>query len=166
MTFEELSQALSGMDPLEAALGGGFIVIILVLMGILALAWYFISAIGYCKMFKKAGEAGWKAFIPYYSTFIRFKISWNTKTFWLFLVCLLVAQWFSGSDAIVLSLLATVLGIVMIILGLKLDFRMAKAYGKSKGWGLLLFFFPFIASLILGFGKAAYVGNQTAAAAE
>ena len=154
MTFEELSQGLAGMDPLEAALGGGLIVIILVIMGILALAWYFISAIGYCKMFKKAGEAGWKAFIPYYSTFIRFKICWNTKIFWLFLVALLVSQWFSGSESIVISLLTLVLSIVMIVLGIKMDFRMAKAFGKSKGWGLLLFFFPFIASLILGFGKA------------
>ena len=38
---------------------------------------------------------------------------------------------------------------------------MAKSFGKTTGFGVLLFFFTFIVSLILGFGKAQYVGNAS-----
>lgn len=72
------------MDPTELALGAGLIGIILTLMLIGAVLWYFISAIGYYKMYQKAGEKGWKAFIPYYKNYIRFKIAWEPKYFWPF----------------------------------------------------------------------------------
>ena len=35
----------------------------------------------------------------------------------------------------------------------------ALAFGKGKGWAAMLFFFPFIVTLILGFGSAEYLGN-------
>ena len=59
--------------------------------------------------------------------------------------------------------IAIVCAIIFFVLGMKLDIRVAKSFGKSTGWGVLLFFFPFIMSLILGFGKAKYIGNTTAA---
>ncbi|MBR4972373.1 MAG: hypothetical protein IKY59_05325, partial [Oscillospiraceae bacterium] len=50
------------------------------------------------KMFLKAGEAGWKAFIPYYKSFICFKISWATKIFWPFLISLLLVQFLPNTE--------------------------------------------------------------------
>ena len=161
MTMEELAQGLEGMDPVELALGAGFAGIIATLMIVGWIVWYFISAIGYRKMFLKAGEAGWKAFIPYYNNYICFKFAWNAKSFWPFLVSLLVFQCTSSSNGILLQLVSLVCGIIFIVFGIKLDIRVAKSFGKTKGWGVLLFFFSFIVSLILGFGKAEYIGNTT-----
>ena len=149
------------MDPTELALGAGFVGIIATLLIIGSIAWFFISAIGYCKMFQKAGEAGWKGLIPYYRSYIRFKFAWNTKFFWVFFLGLAIFQIFAESETLLLSLLGLAGGTLMVVMGFKLDIRVAKSFDKSTGWAVLLFFFPFIVSLILGFGKARYIGNTT-----
>ena len=164
MNFNELSQELAVMDPAELALGAGFIGILMTLFAVGSIVWYFLSAIGYFKMYKKAGDAGWKAFIPCVNSYVKFKFAWNTKTFWIFLVCLVVFYAFGKSESILLSLPALAAGIAYIVMSFKLDLRVAKSFGKSTGWGVALFFFPFIVSLILGFGKAEYIGNTTVAA--
>lgn len=124
---------------------------------------FVVYALGYCKMFQKAGEGGWKAFIPCYSDFIRYKLAWNTKPFWITLISSLLIYFLPGSDYLITGLLIWVCMIVELVINIKLDIRVAKSFGKSKGWGVMLFFFPFIISLILGYGKAEYIGNTTTA---
>lgn len=165
MNIDELSQTLSTMDPTELALGVGFVGILMILMLVGGIVWYFLSALGYFKMYKKAGEAGWKAFIPLLTDYVKFKIAWTKKFFWIYLVCLLVFYCLNTSETLLVLLLSLACGITCIVFGFKNDIRMAKSFGKSTGWGVALFFFPFIVSLILGFGKATYIGNTTVAAA-
>ena len=165
MTYEEFSQALAEMDPVELAMGAGMAGAVAVVILVCNLIWFFVSAIGYYKMFTKAGVAGWKAFVPFYRSYIWFERSWNTKIFWPYLVTLLVMQFVRGESAVVGIILFVVL-IVAVVIAMKLYIRVAKSFGKGSGWGVLLFFLPFIASLILGFGKAQYIGNTTVAAEE
>lgn len=122
---------------------------------------FLVSAVGFCKMFQKAGQAGWKAFIPIYNDFVRFKLAWNTKLFWPFLASGILVYFLPGSDYLITGLLTLACAVVNLVLSLKLDIRIAKSFGKTKGWGVLMLFFPFIISLILGFGKAEYIGNTT-----
>ena len=164
MTTEQFNEALAAMDPAEVALGAGFAGAIATLMIVGSIVWFFVSAIGFYKMYVKAGVAGWKAFIPYYRSYVRFSFAWNTKMFWPFLVGALVSQFFTSSEMLLVNLLVIALGILTIVIGVKLDIRVAKSFGKSTGWGVGLFFLPFIFSLILGFGKAQYIGNTTVAA--
>lgn len=159
--MEEFMQGLESMDPAELALGAGVVGMLLTLAIIGSVFWFFISAIGYRKMFMKAGEDGWKAFIPYYKSFICFKISWTNKIFWPFLISLLLVHFLPNTGELLMILLNVAAIIVNFVLGIKLDIRVAKAFGKTTGWGVLLFFFPFIVSLILGYGKAEYLGNTT-----
>ena len=159
--MNELTQGLGTMDPAELALGAGFLGMLLMLVIIGSVFWFFISAIGYRKMFIKAGESGWKAFIPYYKNFICFKLAWNINLFWPFLVSLLMVQFLPDTEELLMILLNIAAIIVHVVLGIKLDIRMAKAFGKTTIWGVLLFFFPFIVSLILGYGTAEYLGNTT-----
>ena len=166
MTSNEFTQALEGMDPTELMLGAGMFGIIATLIFVGRILWFFVAAIGYYKMFQKAGFAGWKALIPYYKNFICYKFSWKTKLFWIYLVCSALIYFLPGSDYLLTGLLTLACAIVALVLDIKLNIRVAKSFGKSKGWGFLLFFFPFIFSLILGFGKAEYIGNTTIKAAE
>ena len=159
--MEEFVKGLETMDPAELALGAGFLGMLLMLAIIGSIFWFFISAIGYRKMFMKAGEAGWKAFIPYYKRFICFKLAWNTKIFWPFLVSMILMQFLPNTEELLMILLNVAVIIVYFVLGIKLDIRVAKSFGKTTAWGVLLFFFPFVVSLILGYGKAEYVGNTT-----
>ena len=159
--MKEFAQGLETMDPAELALGAGFVGMLLMLAIIGSVFWFFISAIGYRKMFMKAGEAGWKAFIPYYKRFICFKLAWNTKIFWPFLVSMILMQFLPNTEELLMILLNVAAIIVHFVLGIKLDIRVAKSFGKTTAWGVLLFFFPFVVSLILGYGKAEYLGNTT-----
>ena len=148
MIIKELSQALGNMNTAD-----------MISMG--RIFCFVVSAHGYCKIFQKAGEAGWKAFIPYYSDFVCFKFAWKTKLFWIVIISSLLVYFLPGSDYLISGLLIWFCMIIELVLNIKLDIRVAKSFGKSKGWGIMLFFFPFIISLILGYGKAEYIGNTT-----
>ena len=156
--MNELSNALGGMDPAEVALGAGMIGVVATLMAVASLAWFFISALGYYKMFQKAGQRGWLAFVPVVRGYIRYKISWSVKAFVVYAAALVICQLFAESQSLLLSLLAIVGCVVLVVTDVKQNLRMAKAFGKTTLWGVLLFFFPFIVTLILGFGKAEYIG--------
>ena len=162
MDFNELNVALSGMDPAELALGAGFAAIIATLMAVGGLVWFFLSAIGYFKMFQKAGQRSWFAFIPLLREYALFKMAWTVKAFVISIVMLVALQISGMQEGLILSLLGTVCGIVWIVMQIKLVIRVAKSFGKDGVWALLLFVVPFITTLILGFGSAQYVGNGEA----
>ena len=162
MDFNELNAALSGMDPAELALGAGFAAIIATLMAVGGLVWFFLSAIGYFKMFQKAGQRSWFAFIPLLREYALFKMAWTVKAFVISIVMLVALQISGMQEGLILSLLGTVCGIVWIVMQIKLVIRIAKSFGKDGVWALLLFVVPFITTLILGFGSAQYVGNGEA----
>lgn len=63
-------------DAIMNALAGALVWII---------AWIVIMIIANWKLYTKAGEAGWKSLIPYYSQYVLFRITWNTGMFWAFL---------------------------------------------------------------------------------
>ena len=148
MIIKELTQALEKINPTD-------------MISIGRILCFIISAIGYSKIFQKAGEARWKAFIPYCNDFVCFKFAWKTKLFWPVLISSLLIYFLPGSDYLITGLLIWVCIIIDIVLNIKLDICVANSFGKSKGWGVLLFFFPLIISLILGYGKAEYIGNTT-----
>ena len=157
--MNEMNAALVGMDPAEVALGAGLIGVIATLMFIGGAVWFFVSAIGYFKMFKKAGQRGWFAFIPFLREYALFKMAWTVKAFIISTALLAVVQLCGESESVLLGLVVAVLGIAWIVMQVKLQMRVAKSFGKGKLWGLGLFLVPFVTSLILGFGSAEYLGN-------
>lgn len=158
-------------DPIALAIAGMGIVTMLALL----LAFWVLLVVARWKMFTKAGEAGWKSIIPVYADYIGFKLWWDTKNFWIFLVSLIVYSIAHGmlqigindttlnvdfSSNPFLLLLSAVAGIVLLIWIVRYCLKTAKAYGKGTGMGVLMIFFPNIITLILGFGSAKYVGPQ------
>lgn len=91
------------------------------------------------KIFEKAGEAGWKSLIPFYNSYILYKIAMGNG--WFFLLVFI---------PVVGALIASVL----------ISIKLAKAFGKGVGFMVGLFFLAPIFRLILGFGSADYQGAQ------
>ena len=132
--------------------------------------------ISYWKIFVKAGERGWKIFIPVYNVYILYKISGMKKRFWLAVIAQLVSSVLmfrviilyadNGIDAVLnsssaaafffgalaLSALALVISVVQL-------YKFAKAFGHGVGYFFGILFFPFVFLLILAFGKSQYVLN-------
>lgn len=115
-----------------------------------------LAAIGTWKMFNKAGVAGWKAFIPFYGKYIRYSLFWDKKFYWVFLVAYIVMTAIGSAAEGVLAFVAFAAAIVALVTTCKVEFKCARCFGKGTGMGLLLLFMPWLANIILGFGKAEY----------
>lgn len=95
-------------------------------------------------MFSKAEEAGWASIIPIYNLYVLYKITW-------------------GSGIKFLLLLIPIVNIVIFI---KTQIRLAKAFGKGGGFAAGLIFFTPIFYTILGFDKSEYLGVPNSKANE
>ena len=166
MDLSEVSHALGGMDPADVALGAGLLGALAALIMVGTVVWFFISAIGYFKMFKKAGQRGWFAFIPVLREYALFRMSWTMQAFAVNIVLLGIFQIAEEADGILAGIAVLVGGIAWIVIQAKLMLRVAKSFGKGTGWALLLFFVPFVATMILGFSSAEYQGNPAEKKAE
>ena len=156
MMINEMMATLEAMDP--EILGGGLLFVTGLIAAIFAISVirYLLTAIGYSKMYRKAGEAPWKAFIPVYNTFNNYKISWNSKMFFLFAALAIASRVLASYTEGALALVSIAVSLGVIFMVAKQNIKMAKLFGKGTGTGIALMFFPGITSLILGLGKAEF----------
>ncbi|HUC90264.1 MAG TPA: DUF5684 domain-containing protein [Patescibacteria group bacterium] len=107
-------------DPVIRAIYAGIIVIALI--GVVAMV----------KIFRKAGYAGWKAFVPFYNTYIMCKIAG-------------LPAWY------IVLLFIPIVNLVILAL---LDMKFAQKFGKSKAFGFwMLFILGPIGHCVLAFNK-------------
>lgn len=104
------------------------------------LAVLLLTVAGFWQTFVKAGEPGWAAIIPIYNIYIWCKIV-GRPGWWVILLFI---------------------PFVNIVIDIILSIDLAKSYGKGAGFGIGIFFLPFIFLLILGFGPAKYEGPSAA----
>lgn len=111
------------------------------------------------KIFTKAWEAGWKAIIPVYNTYILYKIVGMKNWFWYTLIGCFVFWLIAGllwqdstAGGILILLSWLISGIIAIVAAFKLP--------RKFGWGVfasvLYVLFTPICMLILAFGKYKY----------
>jgi hypothetical protein len=102
---------------------------------LVCLAMIVVAIVGMWKVFEKAGQPGWAAIVPIYNIYVLTQIAGRP------------AWW------IVLFLIPIVNFVVAIILSIDI----AKAFGQSAVFGIvLLFLFSVIGYLMLGFGNYRY----------
>ena len=109
--------------------------------GVMGIVWLVVMVamiVAMWKLFEKAGEAGWKSLIPFYGSYILFKIAWGNGL--LFLLCLVPC--------------------VNIVVLYIMEYKLCKAFNQEIGIFILMIFLPPVAWLILGFGSAQYIGPQ------
>jgi len=124
---------------------GAAIGTMIMIYSIIVLAIGIAQIVAMWKIFTKAGEAGWKSIIPIYNIITLFKISGLSPL--LVLVYLAAFIPFIGWIASV--------GITIY-----LNYNLSKSFGKDIAYTIGLTLLAPIFYLILGFGKATYVGPQ------
>ena len=131
-------------DSSIATIGGTILGAFLGVIIIVSLVIAIIQLAGMWKVFTKAGEKGWKCIIPIYNLVILFRISG-------------LSPW------IIFGYLASIIPFVgwIVCLGITIYQcnSLAKSFGKDVGYTIGLVLLPTIFYLILGFGKAEYVGK-------
>lgn len=88
------------------------------------------------KLYKKTGEHGWAAIIPFYSQYVLVKITWGNG--WMFLFYLVP--------------------IGNVIFAIATNIKLARVFGKGGGYAVGLIFLPVIFLPMLAFGSAQYEG--------
>lgn len=131
---------------------------------VILLVYYIIMVIAQWRIFAKAGQPGWKSIIPFYNSYILYKIVWQVKWFWIVFglgILSSVVSWLnmSGGNGFLLAV-SRIIVVVAFILSVFLCSKTAKAYGKGIGFTVGLVLLHPIFMLILAFGSAEYVGAQ------
>ena len=132
-----------------------------ILIGVLIA--YVLTIVPLWRMFTKAGQPGWKALIPVYSTYILYKISWTTTVFWILLIASIVVSLVStfAADAVMLVLiLSIIVYIAAIVIGIMFNYKISKSFGHGVGFTIGLIFLNLIFLYIIAFGKSEYKGPQ------
>ncbi len=114
-------------------------------------------------LFRKAGMPGWHSLIPFLSTYREFDLCWNGWFGLLSVACLLGIVAVSNlPHAMDGAALAARLVLGAGFLGLKIaeSLKLARAFGKKTGAGILLWIFGAPARLILGLSRAQYAGKE------
>ena len=118
-------------------------------------------------MFTKMGEAGWKAFVPFYGLYIMYSKCWSIKAAWNCILGIIVSALFEfgafKTDGEIATILCSIgelmVAVYMLYLSVRINFRVAKAFGHGAGFEFGLWLFPYIFTFIIGFGKSEYIGN-------
>lgn len=118
------------------------IVVCLVILAIVTIAEW--------RIFKKAGQPGWAALIPFYNDYINYKIFWGNGFLFLF--------------SLVLSVLCRlpVIGVVAVIIDVifygTTQYKKSEAFGHGIPFAVGLFICPMVFEMVLAFGKDRYLG--------
>ena len=121
-----------------------------------------LNIIGLFKIYQKMGKPGWKGIIPFYNMYGLYDELWDKKYFWGYLLAQAVMLNPSSPSGLLFSVADLVLSVAMIVVVMKLYIKLAKAFGKGTGFGVLTFFFAPICLAVLGFGSAEYEGVENA----
>ena len=127
------------------------------------LVFYIFYAIGGYRIFTKCGEAGWKAFIPFYNTYIQYRLTWKPiMAIPAIVLPILSSQLSAIADGnTMLSVLTLIFGLAGTVVMLLGNIKLSKSFGHGVGYGLGLYFLQPIFIMILGFGSDEYIGNTT-----
>lgn len=132
-TSTSTSTSTGTMDPAFVGVMIAVYAVIMILTVILLIAQW--------KLFVKAGKPGWASIVPIYNFIVMLEIV--GRPVWWF-VLLLVP-------------------FVNIVIEIMLILDLAKAYGKSSGYGVLMLLFPYVMFPLLAFSKdTQYVGPVAA----
>jgi hypothetical protein len=116
--------AAGGMAAIFGGIGG-------CCCGLIWLALVVAIIAGFWKVFVKAGEPGWAAIVPIYNAIILLKIA-GKPIWWIVLM------------------FVPLLNIVILFL---VDDAVAKRFGKSTGFAIVMLIFPYVGYPMLGFSK-------------
>lgn len=149
-SYYDYSSSASSIDSSAVAVILASLGVMLFFMLAIGIVLLILQIIANWKIFTKAGEKGWKSIIPIYNAVILFKISGISPLFVLIYLVGFIP--FVGALAI--------LGVTIYQAN-----SLAKSFGKDAGFTVGLVLLPTIFYMILGFGKAEYIGNGNVATA-
>ncbi len=122
-------------------------ILVAILICVIILA---IVTIAEWRMFKKAGQPGWAAVIPFYNDYINYKIFWGNG--WLFLLSLVLGV------VHYIPIIGVIASIISLLFYGATQYKKSESFGHGIVFAVGLFICPVVFELILGFGRDRYLG--------
>ena len=142
------------------------------------ISWLFL-AICWWKVFEKAGIKGWKAIIPFYGDYTKFKLGNKSFLYIPYLILDIIESAVSfiysalwtlnlidvnnqldlGVDLGTLNALRWVMMIALLVIDLFIGMKIADIFRKSKWFGVGLGIIPLVFVPVLAFGKSICVSK-------
>lgn len=114
------------------------------------------------RLFKKAGDKGWKILIPIYNIYTYYKLFWAPRWFWItFLLgvaTVMTGAMLTPETAVLMGIVSTVAAIGSGIIGIVSCVKMARSFGQGGAFAVGLIFVGPVFQAILAFGRYEYVG--------
>lgn len=142
-----MENSLGLFETSIGALVGASVAFIMVFL-LIIFAFVIVYVIALAKLFKKAGEAGWKAIIPFYNTFVLIQIA--GLNWWYFLIAI------SGTILSVLGItgLDTLCSLAGYLVNFFIFYNLAKKMHKNPiGYAIGAIFVMPIMTMIFGFSN-------------
>lgn len=152
----------------SSSLGMGMLI-----FDLIVLALCIVMIVALWKIYKKAGEHGWACLVPFYNSYVFYRMTWGNG--WMFLLptvlifgyvfglVFLMLSGFAGEAVltIIMTILAIGCGIASIVINIVTLHKLSKSFGHGVGFTLGLLFLSVIFYIILGFGSSQYVGPSS-----
>ena len=137
---------------------------------------WLLTVICWWRIFSKANTAGWKALIPFYCDYTRFKIAGQKSWYWGYLLFTIAKHLYAlasviahignfveflangtlNTSGIEMKATSWLLSIVILIFDVCVARCIAKKFDKSIGFGIGLGILPIVFAPMLAFGKAEF----------
>lgn len=137
----------------------GVLIGVFILVCLICVALLILQIVGMAKTFKKAGQKGWAAIIPFYNTFTLIKIS-GLELWWFILLSILPlaaiqvsndsAAFVDVSTAIYIWVASFISGISIAAMQYAVNYKIAKSFGKNVGFAIGLSLAAPIFWMVLG----------------
>ena len=134
--YEYTSPSYTTTSTASSEIGAVALVIMLIVI-LISLAVSVLMLAAMWRVFTKAGKPGWAAIIPVYNFVVLLQIVGRP-------------EW---------QVLLMFLPFANIYIAIVVALDLAKSFGKTSGFGVLMIFFPAIMYPILGFGSSRYLGT-------
>lgn len=145
---------------MEEVLAGmaAFLGIVLVITIVVAV----ITIIANWKLFEKAGEPGWSAIIPFYSSYQMAKIGTGNETVCWVYVALSIVDFVLGrikGDNGAFKAIALLVSLALLVISCYVYYKYTQSFGQSTLMCILAIFFAPIIYMIMAFSSSTeYVG--------
>ena len=148
------------LTPVQAAAVGGVYGAVVVF----AVIWLILSLIAGWKIFKKAGEPGWKILIPIYNVYVLYKIIGMKAWFWISIlvgICYsiiisVIANTAGANGEVALVVISWLMMFFSLFVEIYFCWKLSVAFRHGIGYALGLFFLQGIFMMIIAFGRSKY----------
>ena len=138
----------------------GLLLTLLIIAAIIVVVMFALLVAAEWKIFQKAGEKGWKAFIPFYGVYLSHEIVGMHHVWFIIELIIWIAEVLFELIPVIPQPVAIVFGIVAgiftIISELIHIIKMCDCFGKGTGFKIGMCLLPGLFFMILAYGKAEY----------